>query len=573
MRSIDRSTTCLLLVLWVCTLASCAPVSRYRVLSFFFDGVPHPEEKAAREAEAAAALAQAALELEAETPAVEVAMLPDPGGIDMLVRGAEDQPPLPSLAPSLPIENFRAWGQVLAALPKTSDGGADWVEAIKQGVIAPRARVDWQTPLEPPFTLDTVVPGIASGWKPPFTLDIELTSEKAPLFKAVFPHSSHTLWLNCSSCHPGAVRQRAGMARILAGESCGGCHGKVAFDPQLACARCHVNLVPEERETITSDLARAGREPIPGTAGILERGRVVYSEACATCHGEKGDGKGSLAEWLDPRPRDFTAGKFKFRSTPGTSIPTDFDLFQIITRGIPGTSMLGWSSLSYEDRWSLVHFIKTFSERLSSKEPADPVPVPDPPPSTPELVRMGADLYTQAGCHSCHGDTGRGDGPSAPSLVDDWGHRLRPYDFTGAMPPKAGANPRDLYRTLMTGLQGTPMPDYGDIFEPEQAWAIVYHVLSLGEESRKVGFGMKGEVLFARQPKEGEVLPARFPHWFHRVRFRCTACHPGVFEMKAGAATMTMDAMREGRFCATCHNGRTAWEIAFDNCTRCHAGE
>ena len=111
------------------------------------------------------------------------------------------------------------------------------------------------------------------------------------------------------------------------------------------------------------------------------------------------------------------------------------------------------------------------------------------------------------------------------------------------------------------------MPDYGEVFEPEQAWSVVYYVLSLKDENR--GNGVKGDIVSQRKAGEG-VPPAVFPHWFHRVRFKCYVCHPAITAMKAGANKITMDAIREGKFCGACHNGKIAWETSFNTCPRCH---
>lgn len=566
-----RKAVAFAILLSVSSLAACASETRYKVLSFFFDGVPRPGEEAKpRGVRAQRPLAERPTRTRAEAPTEKVERPAAEEEADVRLAKLPGPAPQPSKAPRPPIENLRTWEEVLRALPKDIVGGADWVQAIKEGVIAPQAQPDPGVRPEPPFTLDTLVQAVTSDGKPPLDLDVELIPRNAPFFKAVFPHSSHTLWLNCSSCHPSVGAKRAGMAQIFAGQYCGACHGKVAFDPKTSCPRCHMNLLPAEEKVVEADLARAHENRIPSTSETLDRGRAVYLQACAVCHGERGDGKGPLAAVLDPKPRDFTAGKFKFRSTPSSSIPTDFDLFRTITQGVFGTSMPSFSRLSYEDRWALVHFIKTFSERFAREQPAQPIPLPEPPPRTAELLQMGKQLYREAGCNDCHGDTGRGDGPSAPDLEDDWGNPIRPFDFTSGRSPKGGSTPRDVYRAFMTGLQGTPMPDYGEVFEPEQAWAVVYHVLSLGEEKRERGFGVKGDIAFLREPKGEEVPPATFPHWFHRIRFRCAACHPGIFQMKAGANPITMDAMREGKFCATCHDGKIAWQVAFDTCVRCH---
>lgn len=68
-----------------------------------------------------------------------------------------------------------------------------------------------------------------------------------------------------------------------------------------------------------------------------------------------------------------------------------------------------------------------------------------------------------------------------------------------------------------------------------------------------------------------EFMPrAVFPHWIHRTEFKCYACHDEIFQMKAGADNINMDAVRDGRFCGVCHNGKTAFAIGFDTCERCH---
>lgn len=554
----------------ICSLAGCAPETRYEVLSFFFDGVPKPGAEKPRDREGRRPSAERPTAKEPGAPGMKFEGPVEQKESGVKVAKVESPVPQSSEAPRPPIERLRTWEEVLKALPKDVVGGADWVKAIKEGVIAPRPHPDPGIRPQLPFTLDTLVPAIASNGKPPLHLDIELVPRDAPFFKVLFPHSSHTVWLNCSSCHPGIGAKRAGMAEIFAGKYCGGCHGKVAFDPKTGCPRCHVHLVPAGEDVVEADLARARDSPVPMTPQLLKRGGDFYLQACTVCHGERGDGKGPLAAVLEPKPRDFTAGKLKFRSTSSSSLPTDFDLFRTITRGIFGTSMPSFSGLPYEDRWALVHFIKTFSERFANEQPTQPIPIHEPPPRTSDLLQMGKQLYVEAGCNECHGDTGRGDGPSAPDLKDDWGQPIRPFDFTRGSCPKAGCAARDIYRAVMTGLQGTPMPDYGDAFEPEQAWGVVYYVRSLGEQKRERGFGVQGDIAFPRRPKEGEVPPATFAHWFHRIRFRCATCHPGIFRMKAGANPITMDAMREGKFCSRCHNGKIAWQAAFDTCVRCH---
>src|SRR5512139_4137704 len=83
-------------------------------------------------------------------------------------------------------------------------------------------------------------------------------------------------------------------------------------------------------------LAQASSEPNPVN---LQAAKVLYDTHCAACHGAAGDGTGPASVWLFPRPRDFSAGLFKLKSTPGTALPTDEDLLSTVTRGMPGSSM------------------------------------------------------------------------------------------------------------------------------------------------------------------------------------------------------------------------------------------
>lgn len=79
-----------------------------------------------------------------------------------------------------------------------------------------------------------------------------------------------------------------------------------------------------------------------------------------------------------------------------------------------------------------------------------------------------------------------------------------------------------------------------------------------------------GDITFQREAQEGDTPPAIFPHWAHRIRFKCYACHPGLFQMKAGANPIKMEEIRTGKWCGTCHNGTTAWPVTFETCSRCH---
>ena len=84
---------------------------------------------------------------------------------------------------------------------------------------------------------------------------------------------------------------------------------------------------------------------------------------------------------------------------------------------------------------------------------------------------------------------------------------------------------------------------------------------------------VEGDIVFKRGTGEGGTPPAVFPHWVHRIRYKCYACHPTLFGMKASASKISMEAIQEGKFCGACHNGKIAWAASFETCSRCHVGK
>lgn len=193
--------------------------------------------------------------------------------------------------------------------------------------------------------------------------------------------------------------------------------------------------------------------------GLAWRGESVYMRDCAACHSDKGDGKSQVAQYLVPKPRDFTTGMFKFRSTPTGELPTDADLLRVIENGIPGSQMPAWKNLlTPQERLDVVAYLKTFSADFKEAAPA-PVAIPQPPPFSNEAVREGQYVYMLMECWACHGGRGTGNGKSAKTLKDDAGNHIQPWDLTRAR-YKSGNDPVSLYRTFTTGLNGTPMPAY-----------------------------------------------------------------------------------------------------------------
>lgn len=214
----------------------------------------------------------------------------------------------------------------------------------------------------------------------------------------------------------------------------------------------------------------------------LAEGKQLYQSKCSVCHGVTGKGDGPAAYVVYPKPRDFTLGIFKIKST--LTLPTDDDLFRTITQGMPGTAMPSWALLSEVQRRSLVAYVKSLSPVFKGKK-LEAFVVPIPPDETPQLLAQGGQLFKDAGCIECHGATGRGDGPSAPTLKDEWGYRIVPYDFTIPGRMKGGYTPSDLFQRLTVGVGGTPMPAYAESLDEKQRWAVAYYALSLAKAATK----------------------------------------------------------------------------------------
>jgi mono/diheme cytochrome c family protein len=220
--------------------------------------------------------------------------------------------------------------------------------------------------------------------------------------------------------------------------------------------------------------------PDVGTDAQRTAGKTLYFKYCSQCHGEKGDGEGYAAPHLRPRPRNFTAGKFKVRTTPNGALPTHQDLINIIRRGMPYTSMPAWTNFSDSEVSDLAYFLTTFSADFSDPDKVPkPISLPGAPKSTKESIELGKKLYEENGCVKCHGTLGRGDGPSAPTLVDEWGHPIRPADLTQRWTFRGGSSREDIFRTMSTGLNGTPMPSFADALKDDQRWAITNFIDSL----------------------------------------------------------------------------------------------
>jgi mono/diheme cytochrome c family protein len=232
------------------------------------------------------------------------------------------------------------------------------------------------------------------------------------------------------------------------------------------------------------DPAAAKRNPnqeshVSNLTGHAHAGSELYYRYCWGCHGARGNGDGENAAYLAPQPRNFMSAVFKCRSTPTGTLPTDSDIDNSVSRGFITSSMPSWITLTAQQRADLVAFVKTFSARWTTDKAGDPIQIPPEPKLTLASMQHGKELYQKLECWKCHGQEGRGDGPSAATLTDSNEQPIKAYDFYSGDRFKCGSTNRDLYRIFMTGLDGTPMPSFADVVKPEDAWDLVHYLRTL----------------------------------------------------------------------------------------------
>ena len=248
----------------------------------------------------------------------------------------------------------------------------------------------------------------------------------------------------------------------------------------------------------------------------LKQGQTVYMKRCVQCHGVNGDGNGPVADHLYPRPRDYTKGTFKFTSTPYGYKPRREDLIETVRRGVTGTSMPRFNRIKDKEVLAVVDYVMVLAQRgeleyqlameADASEELDPDYVPEfvedvihrwktarsnltqpltpQPELTADRARLGRTAFLSKGCSKCHGDDGRGHTKDNIGK-DSWGFATRAADLSSGM-LHGGQQPVDVYRRIMNGINGTPMPGFRSALqnEPETLWNLVAYVLEISNRRR-----------------------------------------------------------------------------------------
>ena len=213
---------------------------------------------------------------------------------------------------------------------------------------------------------------------------------------------------------------------------------------------------------------RAQRLPTSGPRRSGSRARSSTSNTARSATARRGTAKATPPRICARRPRNFTTGQVQGshdsqRSAPDASGPRQHHQAR---HAVHVDARLAQLSPIRKCR------ISPTSSRPSPPTSRTPRRSPSPCRSrarrarTKESIELGKKLYEETGCVKCHGTLGRGDGPSAPTLMDDWGHPIRAADLAQSWTFRGGSTREDIFRTMSTGLNGTPMPSFVDALSP-----------------------------------------------------------------------------------------------------------
>lgn len=236
------------------------------------------------------------------------------------------------------------------------------------------------------------------------------------------------------------------------------------------------------------------------TVRQAQLGREVYATYCVGCHGEKGDGAGPAARFLDPKPRDFRLGRIKFAAVSSGDAPRDDDYLRTIKHGLSGTAMPSFALLSEQERAAVLAYLRGFTDADKREAPGAVLAIgADPWARNPARgIAEGKKVYHAfAKCWACHPAyeapaeiarlTAESKLPPAElrphsyqseAKESQWGAPILPPDFLVDR-VKTGLDLETLATVINAGVGGTAMPTWSGALTPEQVWGLAYYVRSL----------------------------------------------------------------------------------------------
>ncbi|MEZ4459992.1 MAG: c-type cytochrome [bacterium] len=238
-------------------------------------------------------------------------------------------------------------------------------------------------------------------------------------------------------------------------------------------------------------------EMLTPTPSRVERGKKVYADQCASCHGAEGKGNAPLGAQFDPPARGFTTAEYRFGGGPIAIYNAISSGKMVAEDGTTATHPGVFTNLAFQDQWAVAAYVRTLGPTKDLK--GSPCPRGASPfsgrkrrvnedikgtiaakvtPGGEEQLKKAAEIYA-AQCSSCHGAEGKGDGAAAAAL------NPHPRNFHSADEKWTnGSSPLAIFNTLTNGIAGSSMASYASLTEDER-WSLVHYVRSWVPESKK----------------------------------------------------------------------------------------